>query len=137
MKNHELIIAQVVSSGDSPAQAPSAPGQMPSAPPGGSSLTLLFPLLLLGVFYFLLIRPQQKKEKERREQLKKIVKGDKVITKGGIWGVIVGIKDEEGIAVIKIADNVKVEASINAIEAINPKPPGSIDKKPEVKSKKK
>ncbi len=95
--------------------AVSADAQQPS--PWGS---LLFPVLLVAVFYFLLIRPQQKKEKKRQEMLRQLTKGDKVITRGGIWGVVVGVRSEEGVAVIKIADNVKVEVSIQAIELVNP-----------------
>lgn len=117
-----LLIAQAapVSSGPAvsatttPAAAP-AEAQQPS--PWGS---LLFPVLLVAVFYFLLIRPQQKKEKKRQQMLRQLAKGDKVITRGGIWGVVVGVRSDEGVAVVKIADNVKVEVSIQAIEMVNP-----------------
>lgn len=51
-------------------------------------------VLMVGVFYFLLIRPQQKKAKELAEQLKGLRKGDKVVTSGGIVGVVVGVREK-------------------------------------------
>ena len=81
---------------------------------------LLFPLILIFVLYFLLIRPQKKKEKQKKLMLEKIKKGDKVITRGGIWGVVTGIKEKDQVATLKIADKVNIEISINAIEAVNP-----------------
>lgn len=84
--------------------------------------SLLFPILLVAIFYFLLIRPQQKKEKKRQEMLRKLAKGDRVLTRGGIWGVVVGVRQEEGLAVVKIAENVKVEVAIQAIDLVNPSP---------------
>ncbi|MDH5719124.1 MAG: preprotein translocase subunit YajC [Spirochaetia bacterium] len=125
MKNESFIISQVVSSGEATtgAQAPAGTPQAPEGmPQQGSTMSLLFFPLMILVFYFLLIRPQQKKEKQKREMIKTLSKGDKVITRGGIWGVVVGIKNENNIAVVKIADNVKIEVSIDAIEAANPKP---------------
>jgi preprotein translocase subunit YajC len=80
----------------------------------------MLPLLLIAVFYILLIRPQQKKEKEKQKGLKALSKGDKVVTRGGIWGTVVGMKEEHDIVVIKIAEDVKIEVSKNAIEVINP-----------------
>lgn len=69
------------------------------------------------VFYFLLIRPQQKREKERQKQLKALEKGDKVLTRGGIFGTIVGLKPEENVAMVKIADDVK-ESLIATLENV-------------------
>jgi preprotein translocase subunit YajC len=55
----------------------------------GALLTSFFPLILIFViFYFLLIRPQSKKAKEHKQMLDNLKKGDKVITSGGIFGVI-------------------------------------------------
>lgn len=55
----------------------------------------MFPLVLIFVvFYFALIRPQQKKAKEHEVLLKTIKSGDKVVTSGGIVGVVVGLKDK-------------------------------------------
>jgi preprotein translocase subunit YajC len=73
------------------ALAPQAqPGQQP--PPMWTSLVPL--VLLVVVFYFALIRPQQKKTKEHAQLLKTVKPGDKVVTSGGIIGVIVAVKDK-------------------------------------------
>ena len=49
-------------------------------------MSLLFPLLLIGVMYFLMIRPQMKRAKEHAGMLDKLAKGDEVMTNGGIAG---------------------------------------------------
>ena len=83
-------------------------------------MQLLFPLALIFVLYFLLIRPQQKKEKQKKAMLQKLKKGDKVVTRGGIWGIVTGIREKDQISMIKIADKVNIEVSITAIETVNP-----------------
>jgi len=94
------------------------PGAPPQSNPLGSMLWTMLPII--AIFYFLLIRPQKKREKQKKEMLNRLVKGDKVITKGGIWGVVLGVRNDEGKAIIKIAEKVKVEVSISAIETVNP-----------------
>ena len=81
---------------------------------------MLLPLGLLVLLYFVMIRPQTKKEKTRQKQIKELAKNDKVLTRGGIYGIVSAIKQEEGVASIKISENVKVEISLQAIEAVNP-----------------
>jgi len=62
---------------------------------GAPAWTSFVPLLLLlVVFYFALIRPQQKKAKEHTQMLKAIRPGDKIITSGGVVGVVVTVKDK-------------------------------------------
>lgn len=75
----------------------------------GSLLTTLLPLvLLLGIMYFLLIRPQKKREKEVNAMRSGVQVGDEIITIGGICGKIVKTKDES--LVIQVgADKVKFE----------------------------
>lgn len=68
----------------------------------------LLPLILIFVvFYFLLIRPQQKKAKEHKQMLDNIKKGDKVITAGGVYGVVESVGPNT--VVLKIAESVKVK----------------------------
>ncbi len=63
--------------------------------PVAAILQLVLPLVLMGVvFYFMLIRPQRKKDKKVKEMLDNLKHGDRVTTIGGIYGTIVGIKDE-------------------------------------------
>ena len=57
--------------------------------------TTLVPLMLLVVvFYFALIRPQQRKQKEHAQLLKTVRAGDKIVTTGGIVGVIITVKEK-------------------------------------------
>ena len=51
-------------------------------------------VLILGVFWFLIIRPQQKKQKAHQRMVDSLNKGDKVVTNGGIFGTIVKVGDD-------------------------------------------
>jgi preprotein translocase subunit YajC len=83
---------------------------------GGGLSMLILPAAILVIFYFLLIRPNQKKEKDRKKMIEQLDKGDKVITTGGIYGVVVNVKKEEGIVVLKISEGSKVEFAKSAIQ---------------------
>jgi preprotein translocase subunit YajC len=72
--------------------------------------------IIFAIFYFLLIRPQQVQRRQHEKRLKTLKKGDRVLTTGGILGTIIGVKDN--IAVVKIAENVKVEVQKSAITAV-------------------
>ncbi len=86
---------------------------------GGSMITSLLPLVLIFViFYFLLIRPQQKRAKEHKQLLENLKKGDKVITSGGIYGVIENVGTTT--VTIKIAENVRVKFGKGHIAAVRP-----------------
>ena len=75
----------------------------------GQGLAQFIPLILIFViFYFFLIRPQQKKVKDHKLMVDNLKRGDKVITSGGIVGVVERIIDAEKAEVL-ISDNVKVE----------------------------
>ena len=58
------------------------------------------------IFYFLLIRPQQKQAKEHEAMLEGLKKGDKVLTTGGLYGTIIGVKDQD--LEVRFAENVKL-----------------------------
>jgi preprotein translocase subunit YajC len=84
---------------------------------GGSPLSGLWMIALIFViFYFLLIRPQQKKQKQHQNMLESVKKGDRVVTSGGLYGTVVGVKN--GVIVLKIADEVKVEIAKGSIANI-------------------
>jgi len=91
----------------------------PAAPQAGpeSTLNMFFIMaVMIGIFYFMIIRPQQKKQKETEAMLKAIGKGDRVLTSGGVFGTVVGKKgDKEEIVVLKVADDVKMEFSKQSI----------------------
>ena len=96
-----------------------AAAQAAAPAPGSSLVGLLFPVLLLGVMFFLMIRPQMKRQKEQREMLAKLAKGDEVITNGGIAGRIEDLG--ESFVTVEIADGVKVKLQKGAIAAVLPK----------------
>lgn len=78
--------------------------------------TSLVPLgLLVVVFYFVLIRPQQKKQRDHAEMLKGVRPGDKVVTSGGVVGVVVTVKEKT--LSIRSAD-AKLEVTKSAIAEI-------------------
>ena len=84
---------------------------------GGSPWSGLWMIALIFViFYFLLIRPQQKKQKEHQKMLEGVKKGDTVVTSGGMYGTVVGVKDN--VVVLKIAENVKVEFAKGSISQV-------------------
>jgi preprotein translocase subunit YajC len=67
------------------------------AQPGGaggmlSSLFLFLPLI--AIFYFLIFRPQQKQRKEAQEMLARLKKGDRIVTRGGLIGVIDKVEEQ-------------------------------------------
>ena len=91
---------------------PPQSGGQGGAPAWTSAVPLL---LLLVVFYFALIRPQQKKAKEHTEMLKGIRPGDKIVTSGGVVGVVVTVKEKT--VNIRSADS-KFEITKSAVAEI-------------------
>jgi preprotein translocase subunit YajC len=86
---------------------------------GGNPILGFLPLILIVfVMYFLMIRPQAKRQKEHKAMLEKLQKGDKILTSGGIVGTVAGVKEKEGLLIVKIADNVKVELSRNSVAQV-------------------
>ena len=77
-------------------------------------ISSLMPLILIFlIFYLLIIRPQRIKEKKHQNMLQNLSKGDQVVTVVGLHGTIVGLTDD--IVVLRVAEDVKVEVSRNAI----------------------
>ena len=99
----------------------SAFAQGGGAPGGGGFFVQILPLLLIFVvFYFLLIRPQQKKMKAHRDMIANLRRGDKVITGGGLHATVAKIEDE--VAVLEIANGVRVKAARHTISELSAKP---------------
>lgn len=85
---------------------------MPTNAAGGSSFmenlpSLLLPVLLLVLFYFMLIRPQQKRAKQHQELINSIKRGDTVVLNSGIIGKVTRVEDAE--VQVEIAPNVNVK----------------------------
>ena len=99
----------------------SAFAQGGGAPGGGGFFVQILPLLLIFVvFYFLLIRPQQKKMKAHRDMIANLQRGDKVNTGGGLHATVAKIEDE--VAVLEIANGVRVKAARHTISELSAKP---------------
>ena len=96
------------------AQASAPAGASPAAGLGG-----VIPFICIGViFYFLIIRPQSKRQKELATLISTLKTGDKVITSGGIHGIIANVK-EGNTLILKVADNVKIEIDKSAIATVD------------------
>jgi preprotein translocase subunit YajC len=88
---------------------------------GGSVLGTFLPLIaIILIFYLLIIRPQNKKRKETEKMLGALKEKDKVVTIGGLHGVITKVK--ESTVIIKVDDNVRLEFSRSAISSVTPAP---------------
>ena len=89
--------------------------QQQAQQPGGiiAFLPLLF---ILGIFYLIVFMPARRRQKKTLEMIDNLKAGDKVITNGGIYGTIVGLKDDR--IQLRIAENVKIELSRNAVTAL-------------------
>jgi len=83
---------------------------------GGMASTLVMFALIIGIFYFMILRPQQKRQKERQKLLDALKKGDKVVTAGGMYGTIAGI--DEKTVLIQVADNVKMKFERSSVTSV-------------------
>ena len=83
---------------------------------GGLFSTLVMFALIIGIFYFLILRPQQKRQKERQKLLEAVKKGDKIVTAGGLHGTVAGLDDKT--VLIEVADKVKMKFDRSAIASI-------------------
>jgi len=83
----------------------------------GGLVQLLPIFLIIAVFYFLLIRPQQKRQRQLQETISSLKTGDKVITNGGIIGVITMVR--ETTFLIRSADKTILEVARTAIADID------------------
>ena len=81
----------------------------PEGAEGGFDWTIIiFLVLIFGVFYFLLIRPQRKKQKEHQQLVQELQRGDKVITAGGIFGVIESISEDSVVIKVESGTTIRV-----------------------------
>src|SRR5215467_4127002 len=86
---------------------------------GGMGLLSLAPLLFIfAIFYFLLIMPQQRKQKKWQAMLGELKAGDRVVTSGGLRGIIIGLKDD-ALTLRVPPDNLKIEVSRGSVVQVN------------------
>ena len=90
--------------------------QQQAQAPGGGIISFLPLILILGIFYLIVFLPARRRQKKLQDMIDNLKAGYKVITSGGIYGTIVGFKDDR--IQLRIAENVKVELSRNAVTAL-------------------
>lgn len=97
-------------------------GQAPEGGAGGNSLQFLLTMILpIGIlFYFLLIRPQRREQTQRQALLNAIKKNDRVITIGGIYGVVTNVHREADEVTIKVDEttNTKLRLTLGSIARV-------------------
>jgi len=106
-----LLITLAQISGATPASTPERPPD-----PLNMIVWMVFAFVLV---YFLTIRPQRKKQMELEQQIKTLKTGDRIITSGGIHGVIANVKSDTSTSLtLKIAENVKIDIEKSAITSV-------------------
>src|SRR2546423_14690749 len=85
--------------------------------PAPRCLISFLPLvLILGIFYLIVFLPARRRQKKLQNMIDNLKAGDKVVTSGGIYGTIVGFRDDR--IQLRVAENVKIELSRNAVTAL-------------------
>lgn len=86
--------------------------------------SLLIPtILIIGIMYFLMIRPQQKRMREHREMVAAIARGDQVVTSGGIIGKVTKVEENE--LQVEIAEGVKIKVLRATVSEVRGKGEGA------------
>ena len=82
-----------------------------------NSIIQFLPLIvILAIFYLIVFLPARRRQKKLQDMIDNLKAGDKVVTSGGIYGTIVGLKDDR--IQLRVAENVKIELSRNAVTAL-------------------
>ena len=82
-----------------------------------SGIVGFLPLIfILAIFYLIVFLPARRRQKKLQEMIDSLKSGDKVVTSSGIYGTIVGFKDDR--IQLRVAENVKIEMSRNAVTAL-------------------
>ncbi|MFO7811210.1 MAG: preprotein translocase subunit YajC [Candidatus Delongbacteria bacterium] len=75
---------------------------------GGGGFASMIPfILIIFIIYFLMIRPQSKKAKQHQKMISELVKGDRIVTIGGIFGTVIEVREKT--LLIKISNNTEIE----------------------------
>jgi preprotein translocase subunit YajC len=84
----------------------------PGVPGGGIGFFVPF-IFIFVIMYFVMIRPQKRRQEQQQKLIASLKTGDRVVTNGGIHGLISNVK--ETTVIVKVADNVKIEMEKSAI----------------------
>ena len=87
----------------------------------GNPMMQFLPLMIImfAVMYFLIIRPQKQKEKKRQEMISNVRKQDRIVTAGGVHGVVVSVKENEVIVRVDDAKDVKIKVDKSALTSVS------------------
>ncbi len=87
----------------------------------GNPMMQFLPLMVImfAVMYFLIIRPQKQKEKKRQEMMSNVRKQDRIITAGGVHGVVVSVKESEVLVRVDDAKDVKIKIDKSALTSVS------------------
>jgi len=87
----------------------------------GNPMMQFLPLMVImfAVMYFLIIRPQKQKEKKRKDMISNVRKQDKVVTAGGVHGVVVSVKENEVVVRVDDAKDVKIKIDKSALTSVS------------------
>ena len=85
-----------------------------AAATGGMMSTVVMMVAMLGIFYFMLIRPENKRKKEAEKMRSELKNGDRITTIGGICGVVVDVKSDKFV-IETSADQVRIEFAMWAL----------------------
>ena len=76
---------------------------------------LIFLVVIFGMFYFVMIRPQRKRQKEHQEMMEGLHRGDKVITAGGIYGIIESVSEDSVVIKVESGTTMRVNKASVAL----------------------
>ncbi len=98
---------------------PAAYAQSAGGSGGVSGLMSFLPFVaVFAIMYFLLIRPQQQRQKQLKSELKSLRRGDRIVTAGGVVGVVQRTKEESSEVEVEIAPNVRVMVMRETISTV-------------------
>ena len=117
--DHAALIAQTTAGTAPPATDPNAVD--PNAGAGPNPMNFLFPVaIILMLGYFMLVRPEKKKQSLHKEMLQNLKKNDRVITVGGIKGIVAGVQREANEATVTIDESTgtKIRVTLDSIARV-------------------
>ncbi len=94
---------------------------MAAAEGQGNPMMQFLPVMIImfAVMYFLIIRPQKQKEKKRQELISNVRKQDRIVTVGGVHGIVTSVKENEVIARVDDAKDIKIKIDKSAITSVS------------------
>src|SRR5205814_2657816 len=98
-----------------PALLAQAQSPAPTGPGGGIGFFVPF-IFIFIIMYFVMFRPQKKRQEQQQKLIASLKTGDRVVTNGGIHGLVSNVKDTT--VIVKVADNVKIEIEKSAVTTV-------------------